>query len=83
MMTKKTQHDLVVAVAVEVTFDPSFLRKMTTVNDLVVVVEVMIDPSSLWKMQKTRTTVNDLVVAVVEVTIYSASLWKTQKKNPS
>jgi len=66
MMTKKTQHDLV-AVAVEVTFDPSFLRKMTTVNDLVVALAVAVA----------------LVVVLVEVTIYSSSLWKTQKKNPS
>jgi len=47
----------------------------------------MIDPSSQWKMQKTTTTVHDLVVVVpvaaVEVTIYSSCLWKTQKKNPS
>jgi len=49
--------------------------------------EVMIGPSSQWKMQKTTTTVHDLVVVVpvaaVEVTIYSSCLWKTQKKNPS
>jgi len=45
-----------------------------------------LEVSFLWKMQKTTTTVHDLVVVPVvpvEVTIYSSCLWKTQKKNPS